>query len=172
MSRTTLAVALSALVAMPFGALPGDPAARTVPPPRLESDGQVPRLIDVGVGTYPVDWGLPFPDTASRSLSLLLTPSTNAALGLDALDLYCAFSPRRFFDVEGALGPDRARGYRRFGLTHVVVPLPVNLIDREATASAVEGGRLVERATGRRRHACNWRACFTSAATSRKRRSI
>lgn len=135
----------SALAAVPFGALPGDPAARVVPPPRLAGDGPVPRLIGAGEGTDHAEWGLPFPDTSARTVSLNLVPSANAAVRLDALDLYCAFSPRRFFQVEAVFGPERARGYRRFGLTHVLVPLPVNLIDREAAARAVEGGRLVER---------------------------
>lgn len=138
-------LALSALSAVPFGALPGDPAARVVPPPSLQSDGPAPRLLGAGEGIQHDEWGLPFPDTSARSVSLYLVPSANAALGLDALDLYCAFSPRRFFQVEEILGPDRLRGYRRFGLTHVLVPLPVNPLDRQAAAAAVEGGRLVAR---------------------------
>jgi len=79
---------------------------------------------------------------------LKLVPSTNVGARVDALDAYCAFSPRRFSKLNLELGVEGARAYRRFGLTHVVVPLPVVDQDQRIVAAATRGGRLVERDEG------------------------
>jgi hypothetical protein len=141
----SLLLALAAALAVPHAAFLGHPDARGSPPLRLEAEAPGPRLIQAGLGHYPAEWGLPYPDANARAAASLLTPSVNVGVRVDALDAYCAFGPWRFMAVDEAFGGLAARRHRRFGLTHVLVPVPPDLPSAAAIAAATAGGRLVER---------------------------
>lgn len=139
------AVALAAAAAVPAGAYLGDPAARDVPPMRLAADGPAPRIVHPVPPRQPAAWGVPLRDTYARLYATLLLPSANVGARLDAMDAYCAFWPRRFSILKDSVKSEAPRRFRRFGVTHAVVPLDLEEADRALAAYATEGGELVER---------------------------
>jgi hypothetical protein len=78
-------------------------------------------------------------------LSRLLRPAVNVAHRVDAVGAYTSFPSARMTRLSSALGASRAGAFRRFGVTHVPLPIPHDVLDRGAAAAAIEGGRLVQR---------------------------
>jgi hypothetical protein len=140
-----LLMALASAAAVRSGAALGDPAARAVPPMRLEAAAPGPRLFQASPGPYPDSPGRACTDVYAEHFAALRTPSTNVGARVDALDAYCAFRPLRYTAIREELGGGAARWLRRFGLTHLVVPVPSEPEDRPIVELATEGGRLVER---------------------------
>jgi hypothetical protein len=66
-------------------------------------------------------------------------PPMNAAVGVDHMDLYTGLDPIRFVRVYHAFDDSRWSALRRYGITHVVAPVP---------SSAGEAGRLEVAAQG------------------------
>jgi hypothetical protein len=81
----------------------------------------------------------------ARSTATLLVPSTNVARRVDTLEPYGAFNPGRIWPLADAFGPRWARAFRRFGLTHVVLPVAFDVARAPLRADAIDGGTLVGR---------------------------
>ena len=116
---------------------------------RLRSDPPGPRI-----GTPTMREYLPAHPDAWRltwcEYSTLAIPALNAPVGVDQLDLYTGLDPIRFARVWNALGEERWRHLRRFGLTHVVAAPPSGAADAKALSIAIDGGTPVTTAAGGR----------------------
>jgi hypothetical protein len=80
-----------------------------------------------------------------RIAARLLLPSLNVWCRVDTFDTYGAFEPPRLNRLALALGRDWVFAFRRFGLTHLAVPLPHDVSDPELKARVTEGAALVRR---------------------------
>lgn len=143
-----LLVALAPAAAVSFGAHLGDPGARGPSPLRLAGDGPVPRVVHPVDATYDPRAERDHVDAVARLQWRLLNPAVNVASRVDTLEPYTGFEPRRLTEVSMAMGPAWVRGFRRFGLTHVVVGLPFPPPQGELAALATEGGALAQRGVG------------------------
>jgi hypothetical protein len=141
-----LLVPLATVAALGFGAHFGTNAARQATTPlHLASDGPTPRLahplkraFDPLAADDPVE-------VNARDVSALGVPSGNVALRVDAFEPYGAFEPLRLTRLTNALGDDWVTPLRRFGLTHVVLPVPYDPTKPALAARSTAGGRLLQR---------------------------
>lgn len=141
-----LLVALAPGAAVRYGAHFGAPEARVDPTEiPLASDGPAPRIAHPVERPYTPSDRYDDVDEGTRKATILLEPSLNVARRVDAMGTYGAFEPRRFTTLHTSLGAGAARSFRRFGATHVVVPLPRGGRDPQAVSLAIEGARPVQR---------------------------
>jgi hypothetical protein len=139
-------VALAPAVAVYFGAHLGDPAVRAFRTPlRLASNGPTARLAQPEAGLVDPDPRKSLVDQIARSNATVLYPAVNVALRVDTVEPYGAFEPIRITAVSRAFGQAWARLHRRFGLTHVALPIPRANGNPTGTAQALEGATLVQR---------------------------
>jgi hypothetical protein len=141
-----LLVALASAVAVYHGAHLGAPGARRAATPmRLETDSPVPRIAHPVDGLYDHARYPDHVDATARTASTILTPSFNVALRVDTVVPYTGFEPGRLTTLGMAFDGAWARAFRRFGLTHVAIPLPHARDAGALAAFAVEGGQLTQR---------------------------
>jgi membrane protein YfhO len=146
-----LLMALAVAAAIPYAGQLGDPAAHRLETPlRLEADGPTPRLAHPADGLFLPEERRDLPDVTARQRARVLSPATNVAHRVDAVGQYTPLPSLRYAALEEALGPGAPRHLRRFGVTHVAVPIPYGLPYRPAVALATEGGTLVQRDEGQR----------------------
>jgi hypothetical protein len=145
-SLLALLVAIAPASAVYYGAHLGSLEARSVPTPlRLQSDSPVPRIAHPAERSSGSAVLHDYFEVTARFQSRILLPAVNVAHRIDALAPYGAFEPLRYTTLVDALGGGWTRAFRRFGLTHLVVPIPINVLDREAALLGSEGGRLLQR---------------------------
>jgi hypothetical protein len=140
-----LLVALAPAAAAPFGAHLGSHAARGPTAMEFRTDAPAPRVAHpeaaVWSGTDPAD----YVDWSTQVGSLLLEPAANVASRVDTFAYYGAFEPLRFSGVMQAMGARWTRLARRFGLTHVAIPLPHDDTNPVGVALSISGGHLASR---------------------------
>jgi hypothetical protein len=142
------AVALAPALAVRAAAALGSREARTAEGMPLAGDGPVPRIYPAAEGLYTSEVNGAYVDATARRQLALLSPALNVASRVDSLKSYGAFEPRRLRSLEDAFGPGIVRAHRRFALSHVVVPYPVEEVRRDALLLGTAGGTLVERNGG------------------------
>lgn len=141
-----LLLAAAAAAAIPYAGHLGDPSAhRLASPLRLEADDPAPRLAHPAEGLFLPEERRDLVDVTALHRARLLAPAANVALRVDAMGQYTPLPSQRYAALEEALGGAAARHFRRFGVTHVAVPVPHGLPFRPAVALATEGGALVQR---------------------------
>ena len=142
----SLLVALAAAAAVYSGAhLGSHDARRFTSPLRLDTDSPNPRIATPAEKEFdPADL-VDCIESPARFRSIALSPSVNVAHRVDTLEPYGGFEGRRITTLSLSFGPSWTRHFRRFGLTHIVVPVPFGERFREQVALAVEGGQLVQR---------------------------
>jgi hypothetical protein len=136
----TLLVGATLGAAVPFALRAGDRAAWRRPA-AAEAGAHVRVATPVAPMVSPRGPGALDALTAARSA--LGMPPLGAPAGVENVDVYVGLYPRRHEYLYAALGGERWRAYRRWGVTHVAVPTGVTERDPVAR-DAVEGGRRVE----------------------------
>ncbi len=125
---TSLQARLEAEERSPPGVAGPSPAPRILVPFARDSRAEVPRAL-------PLD--------SRVTLARLGLPSLNVGARLDNISLYSGLVPKRWSNLNGALADGgRWRGYRRFFVTHVVVPPPQGSRDAEIAVAATADGQL------------------------------
>jgi hypothetical protein len=115
---------VESVAASGFALRPGAPEARLgLRGPGLAAATPGPRLI-VRAQIPPRPHVTGWDDLDERTFTFGAGGGTdfNVGEGLDSLDFYGGFSPRRYAAVVEALGQDWPRAARRYALTHVVAP--------------------------------------------------
>jgi hypothetical protein len=136
-----LVLALSVTAAFPYAGHLGDPAAHRLESPlALEADGPAPRLAHPADGSFTPEERRDLVDVVARQRARALAPAANVARRVDAVGQYTPLPSLRHTALEDALGEAAALGFRRFGVTHVVVPIPYALPGRRAVELATGGG--------------------------------
>jgi hypothetical protein len=142
-----LLVALAPAAAVSSGAYLGthDPGHQAAVM-RLEAgDAPTPRLVQAVERANPPGRRQDPIGAEARDVALLLIPAVNVAHRVDSMAPYGAFESRRITTFARSLGVGWARSLRRFGLTHVAIPVPYDVQQREVAVLATEGGQLVQR---------------------------
>lgn len=146
----TLALAalapLAAAAALPSAAHLGAPDARRfVRALRLDADTPAPRIAHPVDGLYDRAANPDHVEATARADAILMRPAINVASRVDTVEPYTGFEPTRLTALSVALERGWSRGFRRFALTHVVVPLAHARADDAVAAYATAGGALVQR---------------------------
>jgi hypothetical protein len=147
--RSTLlasVVAVAPAAAVYHGAHLGLPDARraTTALP-LPPDAPVPRVAQPTEGLLPQQEFQDLVEAMARQGALLLYPATNVARAVDNVQAYGAFKSARLWDLAASFRQDWLRGFRRFGLTHLLLPFPNDFPDGGSLDAAVTGGAVIQR---------------------------
>jgi hypothetical protein len=142
-----LAVALAPIMASRYGAalLRAEDSGGAALVRALATDAPAPRVAHPADFVFGPEEQHDVVRVVARHQSRLLLPSTNVALRVDTFSEYGSFGPRRHAALLAATGDDWARTARRFGLTHVLLPVPLNVLDRERAERAIQDATLAWR---------------------------
>jgi hypothetical protein len=139
-----VAVALASASAAYYGAHLGSRAPqRYVTSLPLASDSPVPRIAQPAAGAYDARRLKDFVEWTAHVEAAILDPAINVAHRVDTILTYGAFSPRRITMLSAEYGTAWAKLYRRFGLTHVVLPIPRDTRSPDVVKDALDGAELV-----------------------------
>lgn len=131
--------------ATPFGAHLGSPDPHRDPSPtRLATESWVVRVGHPVMRAFTPSDRLDYFDDIALQQRRILLPSVNVEAAIDTAGAYTSFPSRRLTILEGSIGGVPPHLYRRFGVTHLALPLPYSLLDRETAQAATADGVRVQ----------------------------